>query len=154
MSRSLLQNVYLFKGLSHLEVDAISALGETQVYSPRDTVFIKGETAKAMYFIKFGSIRIQQTAKSGDAMDVATLAAGSHFGEMAFVDGEPRSATAVAAERTELVVLPYEKLQVYLDKNIDVAVKFYRELAHFLCGRLRVTTSDLSYAKEKNLSHF
>ena len=34
------------------------------------------------------------------------------------------------------------------------AVKFYRSLALFLCGRLRLTTTDLSFAREKNLRHF
>ncbi|MGE0527004.1 MAG: cyclic nucleotide-binding domain-containing protein [Bdellovibrionales bacterium] len=154
MSRSLLQNVYLFKTLSNTDLDGVSALCEAQTFSAGDTIFIKGEQAKALYLIKYGSIKIQQSTSTGDALDVATLAMGSHFGEMAFVDGEPRSASAVAVERTELVVLPYEKLSTFLSRNQDVAVNFYRELAHFLCGRLRVTTHDLGYAREKNLSHF
>ncbi|NJL24025.1 MAG: cyclic nucleotide-binding domain-containing protein [Calothrix sp. SM1_5_4] len=132
----------------------MSTLGEAQPFGGGDTIFYKGEPAKALYLIKSGTIKIQQGTKSGDSVDVATLSAGSHFGEMAFVDGQPRSATAVATERTELIVIPYEKLEAYLKKNTEIAVKFYRELANFLCGRLRVTTNDLSFAKEKNVSHF
>lgn len=154
MSRSLLQNVYLFKSLSPAELDEVSALGQVETLASGTTVFLRGEPAKALYLIKFGSVKIQQSGKSGDSIDVATLGTGSHFGEMAFVDNAPRSATAVAGEKTELIVIPYEKLQVYLTKNKEAAVKFYKELAHFLCGRLRVTTSDLSFAREKNLSHF
>ena len=154
MSRSLLQNVYLFKSMTPEEIDAVSALGQAQAFAAGDTVFLRGEPAKAMYLIKHGSVKIQQSTKSGDNLDVATLSAGSHFGEMAFVDAQPRSATATAADRGELVVLPYERLNVLLTKNPTIALKFYRELAHFLAGRLRVTTSDLSYVKEKNLSHF
>lgn len=154
MSRSLLQNVYLFKGLTSDEMGAISELGKTHSYNTGDTIFIKGEPATAMYFIKHGSIKIQQTTKSGDNLVVATLGTGSHFGEMAMVDSEPRSATASAAEMTEVIVIPYAGLKQYLDKNQTVAVKFYRELSHFLCGRLRATTNDLGFAREKNLSHF
>lgn len=150
---TLLKNVYLFKTLSEKELAAIGALGQTENFMRGDTVFVRGETAKGMYFIKHGSVTIQQTANTGDNINVATLSAGSHFGEMAFVDGEPRSATAVANEQTELIAIPYESLAAYLRTNADAAVKFYRELAHFLAGRLRVTTSDLSYAREKNLSH-
>ncbi|MBX3020685.1 MAG: cyclic nucleotide-binding domain-containing protein [Bdellovibrionales bacterium] len=153
MSSSLLKNLYLFKNLKPNELDAIGALGESQQFMAGDTVFVRGEAAKALYLIKHGSVKIQQTAKNGDNIDVATLATGSHFGEMAFVDGEPRSATAAAAEMTEMIIIPYEKLALYLKTNTEVAVKFYRELSHFLAGRLRATTSDLSYAREKNLSH-
>lgn len=154
MSRALLQNVYLFKTLSNQELEAVGGLGEAQKFNMGETVFLKGEPAKALYLIKYGSVRIQQTTKSGDSVTVATLGTGSHFGEMAFVDGEPRSATAEAAETSELVTISYEKLADFLAKNQAVAVKFYRELALFLCGRLRVTTSDLNFAREKNLSHF
>ena len=153
MSRVLLQNVYLFNTFNEKELAAITALSHTQSYSVSDTIFYKGEPAKAMYFIKNGSIKIQQSTKSGDPMDVATLSAGSHFGEMPFVANEARSATAVAAEPTELIELPYEKLNVFLSQNKEAAVRFYRELAHFVCGRLRATTTDLGYAREKNLSH-
>jgi CRP/FNR family cyclic AMP-dependent transcriptional regulator len=154
MSRALLQNVYLFKTLSNQELELISELGVSQKFSMGETIFIKGEPAKALYLIKYGSVRIQQTTKSGDSVTVATLGTGSHFGEMAFVDGEPRSASAEAAETSELVVIPYDKLADFLIKNQGAAVKFYRELTLFLCGRLRVTTSDLNFAREKNLSHF
>lgn len=153
-NHGLLQNNYLFKNLTAKELELIAEIAATQPFAAGDTIFLIGEAAKALYLIKSGSIKIQQSTKSGDSIDVATLSAGSHFGEMAFVDGQLRSATAVAFDRGELVVVPYEKLNVLLEKNPAMAVKIYRELAHFLAGRLRVTTSDLSYAKEKNLSHF
>jgi CRP/FNR family transcriptional regulator, cyclic AMP receptor protein len=154
MSRSLLQNVYLFKGLTADEMGAVSELAKTQTYNTGDTIFIKGEPATAMYLIKHGSVKIQQTTKSGDNLVVATLGTGSHFGEMAMVDSEPRSATASAGEMTEVIIIPYDKLKTLLEKNQNVAIKFYRELSHFLCGRLRATTNDLGFAREKNLSHF
>lgn len=154
MSRSLLQNIYMFKSLTGQEIDAISRLAESKGFNVGETIFLKGEPAKAMYFIKNGTVRIQQSVKSGDNVTVATLSAGSHFGEMAFIDGEPRSATAEATEPVEVVALPYDKLADYMDENPLVAAKFYRELAWFLCGRLRVTTSDLNFVREKNLTHF
>lgn len=154
MSQALIQNVYLFKTFEPKELAAVSETGKTQLFQSGDTVFIKGEAASAMYLIKHGSVKIQQTTKAGDSLTVATLGSGSHFGEMSFIDGQTRSATAQAAESTELIVIPYDRLKMFLNENKEAAVKFYRELAHFLCGRLRVTTTDLSFAREKNLSHF
>ena len=154
MSSRDLQSVYLFKTLSADEMGALAAIGQTQPFGMGDTIFMKGDAAKALYFIKLGTIKIQQSSKTGDNIDVATLSAGSHFGEMAFVDDQPRSATAVASDRGELITISYDKLQALLVKSPNIAVKFYRELSHFLCTRLRVTTNDLSFNKEKNLSHF
>ncbi len=149
MSRTLLQNVYLFKTFEGSELDAIGETGTVKQYNRGDTIFIKGEPATALYLIKFGSVNIQQ-----NAIVVAKLGTGSHFGEMSFVDGQPRSATAEAVEASELIEIPYEKLRLFLEKNQGAALKFYRELSQFLCGRLRVTTNDLNFAREKNLSHF
>ena len=154
MSRSLLQNVYLFKTMTADEMGLISELAQTQTFNSGDTIFIKGEPAKAMYLIKHGSVKIQQTTKSGDNLVVATLGTGSHFGEMALVDGDVRSATAAAAEMTEVILIPHDKLQELLSKNVAMAAKFYKELSQFLCGRLRATTNDLGFARERNLSHF
>src|ERR1044072_8276844 len=112
MSSTLLKNVYLFSTMQPKEREAISGLGQAQNYMRGDGIFLRGEPAKALYLIKHGSVKIQQSAKNGDCIDVATLGAGSHFGEMAFVDGEPRSASAMASEQTELIVIPYEKLSV------------------------------------------
>lgn len=154
MSQSPLANVYLFKTLSADELKAVSEIAKTQSYQKGDSIFLRGEPAKAMFLIQFGTVKIQQTTKSGDNLDVATLGTGSHFGEMPFVDTEVRSATAIAAEACEILVIPYEQLNLLLSNNTGVAVKFYRELAKFMCGRLRATTNDLGFAREKNLSHF
>jgi SulP family sulfate permease len=153
-SKNLLQNVYLFKGLNGEQLESISEAGRLETFGAGDDIFAQGDKAKALYVIKYGSVRILQKSSSGDLIEVATLGTGSHFGEMAFVDGEPRSAAATAVEKSEIVVLDYEKLQALLGKNTGIAVSFYKELSHFLCGRLRITTNDLSFAREKNLSHF
>ncbi len=153
-TQNLLHDIYLFKEMTPSEVEKINAIAQISSYIPGDEIFNQGAGAHALYIIKFGSVRIQQTAYTGDNIDVATLGAGSHFGEMAFVDGENRSATAMAMERTEIISLEFDRLRDCLVQNPSIAVKFYKSLCHFLCGRLRITTSDLSFAREKNLRHF
>lgn len=153
-NKNLLQNVYLFKNLSSEQMEVVSEAGRLETFNAGDDIFAQGDSAQALYVIKYGSIRIHQKSSSGDNIEVANLGTGSHFGEMALVDGEPRSASATAIEKSEIVVLDYEKLNSILDKHVSIAASFYKELAHFLCGRLRITTNDLSFAREKNLSHF
>jgi len=153
-NKNLLQNIYLFKRMSGGELEVISEAAEVETFGGTDELFTQGDRALALYVIKYGSVRIHQRSSAGDNIEVATLGTGSHFGEMGFVDGEPRSASATAIEKSDIIVFNYDKLRNVLERHPTIAVKFYKELAHFLCGRLRITTNDLSFAREKNLSHF
>ena len=153
-SQNLLQNIYLFKLLSGEELEVVSEAAEVETFNGTDDIFSQGDRATALYVIKYGSVRIHQRSSTGDTIEIATLGTGSHLGEMGFVDGEPRSASATALEKTDIIVFSYDKLRQVLDRHPTIAVKFYKELAHFLCGRLRITTNDLSFSREKNLSHF
>jgi CRP/FNR family transcriptional regulator, cyclic AMP receptor protein len=154
MSAQLLKNVYLFKELTAPELEKIEQIVKVTSYLPGDEIFAQGDEAHSLYVIKFGSVRIQQKSSNGDAIDVANLGTGSHFGEMAFVDGEKRSATVSAMEQAEIVSLDFDDLTKVLNANPTIAVKLFKALSHFLCGRLRITTNDLSFAREKNLRHF
>lgn len=148
----LLQNISFFKELSPAELQTVNGIAKVETYGPGDKVFEEGDKADALYVIKFGSVRISHSARNNE-VDIAQLGSGSHFGEMSFVDGEPRSATVEALEKSELVWIGFAELKSLFDKHPAIAVKAYKSLAHFLCRRLRVTTTDLSFAREKNIRH-
>ncbi len=152
--QNLLQNVYLFKELNAFELSQIESTCQVMILSPGDEVFNQGDVATCLYIIHYGSVKITQKGHETDAIDIATLGTGSHFGEMAFVDAEVRSASVLTVEKTELVKIDYATLHRILDLNPITAVKIFRAMAHFLCGRLRVTTMDLSYSREMHLRHF
>ncbi len=152
-TNSLLQNVYLFKDLTPKELEAVSAVAKVDSFVAGDEVFMQGDVAKSLYIVNHGTVKVQHSGKD-DRVDVATLGSGSHFGEMAFLDNEKRSASVVVVERGEIVRIDFDELHKVLNAHPQIATKVYRSLAHFLCGRLRVTTTDLTYAREKNLHHF
>ncbi len=151
---NLLRKLYLFKDLTDKELEFVTKAAVQKNYMRGDEVFSQGERAKALYLIQAGTIQINQKPESGDVVNVARLGTGAHFGEMAFIDGEARSATATAAEQSELIVIEYDKLSDIFISNPAIATHFYRQMAHFLCGRLRVTTTDLAFVRSQNLSHF
>jgi CRP/FNR family transcriptional regulator, cyclic AMP receptor protein len=151
---SLLKSIYLFKEFNDDELVAVEKACSTDALGTGDEIFAEKDEASAFYIIKLGSVKISHKNSKGDEMDVATLGTGSHFGEMAFIDGERRSATAMAVERTEILRADFRKLREIMDGNAKLASKFYRSLSHFLCGRLRQTTTDLAFSREKNLRHF
>ena len=150
----VLKNLYLFKTMSDQELSLINEIAVSDALPAGEEVFSQSNEATALYIVKLGSVRIYRTLKTGDPIEVAVLGSGSHLGEMALLDGEKRSASATTIERTELIRIDFDKLHQLLEKNNGIAVKFYKAIATFLCGRLRVTTEDLSFAREKNLRYF
>ncbi|MDZ4676234.1 MAG: cyclic nucleotide-binding domain-containing protein [Oligoflexia bacterium] len=150
----ILKNIYLFKEFTHEELEPIQKLCRVGKANNGDTIFFQGDEAKSLFIVQFGSVHVQQKAKNDDNIEVTMLGTGSHFGEMPFLDGERRSATVLAAEKSEIIEIDYENLKKYLSTNSTVSSKFYKNIAGFLCGRLRMTTTDLSFAREKNLHHF
>lgn len=151
MAKELLSQVYLFKGLSTEEQKALSGIVATDKCRAGQTTFTQGDKATALYIVKYGSIQIKHTTQSGEEIVVATLGTGSHFGEMAFLDGKTRTTTALALEDSELLRIDYNKLNGLFEKQPKLGSQFYRAMATFLAGRLENTTRDLSFAREKNL---
>ncbi|MEK6555790.1 MAG: cyclic nucleotide-binding domain-containing protein, partial [Bdellovibrionota bacterium] len=142
-----------FKDLSEAELRHVEKAAVDKTYATGDDIFSQKDRAKAMYLIQFGGVRIHQKVENDDSVEVARLGVGAHFGEMPFIDGEPRSATATAIEKTEIIEIPYDKLTDLFIAHPSIATHFYRQMSHFLCGRLRMTTTDLAFARS-HMSHF
>ncbi len=151
---NLLKKLYLFKDLSEGELAVVEKATSTESYGPGDEVFSQGDRAKALLIIQSGSVKIHQVTDTGDSVEITRIGSGSHFGEMSFLDGEPRSASATALEQSIIVFVDYDKLSEIMITHPGISVHFYRQFAQFLCGRLRITTKDLSFSRSKILSHF
>ena len=149
MEKKLLSNCYLFQDMTPDELKKLEPATVSETFGIADEVFSQGDKATALYIIKTGSVKIQQKGSKGKMIEVAKVGAGSHFGEMAFLDGERRSAGVEVVERSEIMKIDYEQLRQILIQNPLMAVKFYRTIAVFLCSRLRATTTDVSFAREK-----
>ena len=92
ISDSLLQGVYLFTDLNADERASLAKIAEEMTLPAGFPIFRAGDPATALYLIKDGSVRLTVTSSGGKSIDVATLGSGSHFGEMALIDGAKRSA--------------------------------------------------------------
>ena len=154
ISDSLLQGVYLFADLSAGERATLAKIAQAMTVPAGFPIFRAGDPATALYLIEAGSVRVTVIASTGKPIEVAMLGSGSHFGEMALIDGAKRSASAETLEPTSMLRFDYDKITPLLDRSPATAAKVYRSMARFLSNRLRQTTTDMSYAREKNLRHF
>ena len=107
---------------------------ETRRIRAGDVIFREGEKADELFVIKSGHVRIQVGNRT-----MTDLAADNIFGEMALIDSEPRSATAVAITDVELVPISEKQFLFLVTQTPYFALKVMRILAQ----RLRVTNKSL-----------
>lgn len=99
------------------------------------TIFSEGEPGNDMYLIKSGRVKVIRSEKTGTKV-LSILGAGSLFGEMALIEAKPRSATVVAMEKTDVLVLTFGDLE----QIISGKPEFLFKLIRVLCKRIRFTT--------------
>jgi len=109
---------------------------ERQSFSTGEFIFKKDEPPRAVYLIQAGLVDI--LVGEGEKTTVLeTLGAGDLLGEMALVDGHPRSATAQAKQPTNLVVIT----AMEFSKRLEKSDPFVRSMVRVLTKRLRNTTA-------------
>lgn len=118
------KQVPLFRSLEPAVGRRIGALLRERCLHKGDILFRKGDEGTALYLVTRGKIKISVTSRLGDEMTLAVMSEGDFFGEMALLDGLPRSADAVALEDTDLLFLNRtEFLSVVLeDENAVKAI--------------------------------
>jgi CRP/FNR family transcriptional regulator, cyclic AMP receptor protein len=107
---------------------------ETRRVRAGGIIFREGESADELFVIKSGYVRIQIGNRT-----MADLAADNIFGEMALIDNEPRSATAIAITDVELVPVSEKQFLFLVSQTPYFALKVMRTLAQ----RLRATSKAL-----------
>ncbi len=128
-----LKAVSLFGQVPDDTLAALSACLDEVELCAGDTLFEKGDPGDTLYVVVAGQLR----AKDGNRT-LNVLAAGDVLGEMAVLDGEPRSATITADEDSLLLCLDGETLYDLMDCYSPVA----RGIIHVLLQRLRARMAD------------
>lgn len=126
----------------------IDASGERPV-RPGTTIVAEGQHPHALWLVLEGLVEVRVAALPKHA--VARLGPGEILGEMAFLEGGPASASAVALEDTRLLEVPRPALLQKLAADPVFAARLYRALSLVLSRRLRRTTRDDAAATDGEL---
>lgn len=132
---TLLKMNPLFSELGPEAIGAIARLCQTRRLPAGQTLFTKGEPGDALYGVRRGQIRIETGTAAGERLTIEVFGAGDLFGEIAVLDGRPRTADAVAQEDAELFVLPRAEFLNALEHDVGLAIR----IIELLCARLRST---------------
>jgi CRP-like cAMP-binding protein len=101
-----LAGIPFFSGLDAESLERIGRGLRTRRFRRSEVIFHQGDPGDALFIVMSGAIKIMLPSDTGDEAILATLRPGDVFGELALLDGAPRSATAVALEPTETLILP------------------------------------------------
>jgi CRP/FNR family transcriptional regulator, cyclic AMP receptor protein len=102
-------------------------------------IFQRGDAESSMMAVLKGSIRISTGSADGKEVTLNTIRAGEVFGEIALLDGRPRSADATAIEDSDLLVIERRHFLPFLLSNQDLVLR----MLAVLCQRLRQTSDAL-----------
>lgn len=135
----LLKSCVLFRDLGDADIGALAERATMRRYPAGDAIFHMGDPGESLLGIVAGTVRITRITAQGDELILADFGAGDVFGEIALLDGQGRSATAIAVTNCTLVCLARTDFLAFLGSRPEVAASIIR----LLCGKLR-TADDRS----------
>ena len=126
------------------ELEVFGSLLERRNFAAEETIINIGDDARAMFFLARGSVSVFVPQSEEARRRLATFSAGMIFGEMALIDGAPRSAMIVADSEVECDVLSLEKFSKLASSYPVIKIKILKNLNLSLCRRLRKANRELS----------
>jgi CRP-like cAMP-binding protein len=129
----LLHNHPVFGALAPDQLDRLCAYATTRTVPAGTTLFAKGDPGAALFAIRAGTVKITVPSVDGREAMFNLLHAGEIFGEIALLDGQPRTADAVTMTDCEFTVIERRDFLTFVHSEPKVALK----LIELLCARLR-----------------
>src|SRR5215204_4106209 len=106
-----LASIPFFGGMEADALERLAATMRSRRFRRGEVIFHIGDPGDALFVIVTGEVKISLPSETGDEAILATLRDGEVFGELALLDGAPRSASASALMPTETVILPRDRFR-------------------------------------------
>jgi CRP/FNR family cyclic AMP-dependent transcriptional regulator len=134
-AKTVIERDSLFRGLPKATLERVAALGRRRVYDEGAVIFMRGDPGDSLCGVVSGRVRISASRAGGKEVFLNIIGPGDSFGEIALLDGMPRTATATAMTRTELSIIKREQFVPLLGTEPQLAA----HLIKLLCTRVRWT---------------
>lgn len=136
---SLLRNHPLFGDLPPAVIEHLGSYMKTRKVARGATIFAKGDPGTGLMGVLAGSVKVSVASTEGKDIVLNIFREGEIFGEIALLDGRPRTADATAMAPCELIVIERRDFVPFLSSHPDVMLKFIE----ILCSRLRRTSEQV-----------
>ena len=140
---ALMARVELLADLGAREPEMLAPHLRAYAADPGCVIFREGEPGHSMCLLVSGRIKTYKESDIEHRAEVATESRGRSLGEMALIDGEPRSATCIATEPSILLLLSREDFQRLGAERPALALKLLVRITKLMSRRLRLTSGRL-----------
>lgn len=142
-----IENVPLFANLAQAQLEPLRKDAVRQLYKAGETIFNHGDLPEYLYIVEEGVIDIVLPAR-GEEIILASIEAGSFFGELSVFDSHPRTATARATADASLICIPLTSIAALTNRSPTAARQFMSVIIH----RLRTADELLARVQLKNIN--
>ncbi len=135
--QEILQAIPMFAQLSKRDFSALFNIIHNRSYVAQEYIFYQGDPGIGLYIIRDGDVRIERKLDTGEVIPLAKFKEGDFFGELALVDDEKRSASAIADSDVKLAVIFKPDLDEFISRFPKKGVKILQGISHVVAVRLR-----------------
>jgi CRP/FNR family transcriptional regulator, cyclic AMP receptor protein len=144
---AMLRNHFLFRDLPGSVLEHLGSYMKTRKAPKGTTIFSKGDPGSGLLGVLNGAVKVSIASTEGKDIVLNVFHEGEIFGEIALLDGRPRTADATAMSNSELIVIERRDFVPFLEAHPDVMLKFIE----ILCSRLRRTSEQVQDVTFLNL---
>lgn len=139
----ILRQIPVFQDLTIFDLKFVVPILHQREYQKGELIFREGEAGNGMYIVQSGQVDILGLNIAGEEVLYASLIDRQFFGELSLVDGQPRSATAIAAAACTLYGFFKPDLLELIEKHPSIGSKILFNLTNVLGSRLRDSNTKL-----------
>jgi signal transduction histidine kinase len=152
----------LFEGIESNLLGEIAPQVGVRRYAPDELIFHEGDAGDSLYLVGEGSVKISKRGRGGGPEVLGYIQPGNFFGEMALLDGEPRSATATAAgpvvlgqvkEKTFQHILELAPARLHMNFLRSVSERLRNINSHFINEVMRTERLSLVGSMANGIIH-
>lgn len=127
-----LASIPLFRGLDRDELAKFGDLVRERSYPKGSVILFQDDPGDSLFVLRTGRVKVVLIGEDGREVILGVLEAGAHFGELALIDDQPRSAHVIAMEDAQLLILRREDFRRRVDASPSVAWALLQELSNRL----------------------
>jgi CRP/FNR family cyclic AMP-dependent transcriptional regulator len=127
-----LATIPLFSGLQRDELQKFADLTRERSYPKGSVILFQDDPGDSLFVLRSGRVKVVLIGEDGREVILGVLEPGAHFGELALIDDQPRSAHVIAMEDANLLILRREDFRRRVEANPSVAWALLTELSRRL----------------------
>lgn len=141
--QEILLNIPIFSKLSKRDLTSLFNIIHNRSYIKGEFIFHQGDPGIGLYIIRDGEVKIERKIDSNENIELAKFKTGDFFGELALVDDEKRSASAIAQNDVKLAVIFKPDLDDYISRFPKKGVKILQGISNVIAVRLRQMNEEI-----------